>query len=264
MRVIFYIIFIALSFGTNADDSLRIKTDKKELLVHYSEWMSRYKKYLKKLVVIDHPNYEGRKSYVGVSFNKFIQQELRSFSDEDLIIITCTDGYRPVLDAKVFKDGKAILAIREDSPSKRITKDRRWTKVKMENEFVTPGPYYLVWPSQENHKHSWPYQIQSIEVRKKKNFNEFLKIKPKSEVARKGFETFKSKCIKCHSIFYIGPKGKAPDLAYVMGYRTKSYVSNRIRKGRGKMPPFSKAMISDNEVEEVLKYLEEIYSLPKK
>ncbi len=232
--------------------------------VDYHQWDKKFFKEKVQIIIEDHPNYKIPIKYEGVNFSRFVATLGRKITDDDLVIITCTDGYRPVLQGEIFKDGKAILAYKEVEPSKRITKDGRWTKVKMEDEFVSPGPYYLVWPSQKGHKHSWPYQIQSIEIKRKEDFVEFSKIKPKGATALEGFEVFKSKCIKCHSIFYIGPKGKAPDLAYVMGYRTKSYIKNRIRRGRGKMPPFSKSMISDEQITQIQEYLEEIYTQPKK
>lgn len=256
------IVFTLLAFSSLtiwADDSLYLKWEGQNRKIRYSEWQTKYAKKKVQIIVDDHPNYKRAIRYEGVNFVRFMYALGRKITKSDVVIITCTDGYRPVLKGEYFEDGRAILAYKEIKPAVRVTKDGRWTKVKMEDEYVYPGPYYMVWPSQKGHSHSWPYQIQKIEIKKKKDFVEFSRIKPKSNDAMKGFAVFKAKCIKCHSIKYVGPKGKAPDLAYAMGYRTKNFVRHRIRKGQGKMPPFSKAMISDSDIEEVIKYLEDIY-----
>ena len=247
-------------FNVYANTDLIFEVDGNQKLFKQVDLRNSFKGGLTKLEVKEHPNYSGQTiNYRGVLFNKIIESFSRKITSEDLIIITCTDGYQPVLKGEYFIDNKAVLAYEEVSPKNRISEDGKWTKVKMEDEYVTPGPYYLVWPSVKNHKHSWPYQIQKISVIKKTNFKQFSKIEPKANNTKEGFEIFKNKCIKCHSIKYIGPKGNAS----VVGYRTKSYIKNRIRKGRGKMPPFSKKLITDNEIGEVLKYLETIYETLK-
>ncbi len=243
----------------HANDTLQLLWEGKRAEISYDQWSTKYAKEKVQQIIEDHPNYKNNISYEGVNFARLMFSFGRKITKDDVVIITCTDGYRPILNGEFFEDGKAILAYKEVHPSDRVTKDGRWTKVKMEDEYVSPGPYYLVWPSQSGHKHSWPYQIQRIEIKKKKEFNEFTKIEPIDKKAQVGFNLFKAKCLKCHSIKYVGPKGKAPDLAYVTGYRSNQFIKNRIRKGRGKMPPFSKAMIKDSEIEEVLKYLQSVY-----
>lgn len=257
----FAILLVLMTFSALGNDTLVIeglKTGKEE--VKYLDWQKKYSEFRIQLMVDDHPNYEKKIKYEGVRFYDFLASKGHKITKDDLIIITCTDGYRPLLKGDYFLDKKAVLAYKEVEPKGRVSQDKRWTKVKMEDEYVTPGPYYLIWPSQKGHKHSWPYQIQKIEIKKESEFNELLEITPKDKTTLQGFKVFKSKCLKCHSIKYTGPKGKAPDLAYVTGYRTDHYIRNRIRKGRGKMPPFSKALISDEEIEQVLSYLKEIYS----
>jgi len=243
-----------------ANDTLYLEWEGKFKKIRYPQWQTKYAKEKLQITVDNHPNYSKKISYEGVNFVELMSLLGRKITKNDVVIITCTDGYRPVLKGEYFVDGEAILAYKEVKPSIRVTNDKRWTKVKMENEYVYPGPYYMIWRSRKGHSHSWPYQIQKIEIKKKKDFVEFSKIKPKSKEAMIGFSVFKSKCIKCHSIKYVGPKGKAPDLANVMGYRTKRFVRDRIRKGKGKMPPFSKVMISDSDIEEIIKYFEEIYN----
>ncbi len=255
---------LSIFINIYASDDLIIEIDGNEKLLRQQELRDKYKNELTKLEIKEHPNYNNQQiHYRGVLFKKIIESFSRKITSEDLVIITCTDGYQPVLKGEYFSDNNALLAFEEINPKTRVTEDGRWTKVKMEDEFVSPGPYYLVWPSVKNHKHSWPYQIQKISIIRKIQFKEFSKIEPRTSIAKKGFELFKNKCIKCHSIKYVGPKGKAPDLASVIGYRTKSYIKNRIRKGRGKMPPFSKALITDDEVDELVKYLETIYETLK-
>ena len=266
MRIIKILLCLQLSILVNicASTDLIIEIDGNEKVLRQDELREKYKNELTKLEIKEHPNYRNKSiQYRGVPFKEIIKSFSRKVTSEDLVIITCTDGYQPVLKGEYFSDNNALLAFEEINPKTRVTEDGRWTKVKMEDEFVSPGPYYLVWPSVKNHKHSWPYQIQKISIIKKIQFKEFSKIEPRASIAKKGFELFKNKCIKCHSIKYVGPKGKAPDLASVIGYRTKSYIKNRIRKGRGKMPPFSKSLITDDEIDEVVKYLETIYATLK-
>ncbi len=260
MKKISIFILLCMSLFVRGNDTLVVKIDEmKETSISFDQWEKKYSKYITELKVTSHPNYKNVINYRGITFSSFLKDNYREIKKDDLIIVTCTDGYRPVLDGNLFQDGKAVLAFSEVEPKENITEDKRWTKVKMENELVTPGPYYLVWPSMEGHKHSWPYQIQKIEILKKDKFEEFSKIRPKNKNAYLGFEVFKNKCIKCHSIKYIGPKGKAPDLAYVMGYRSNDFIKNRIRKGQGKMPPFSKLQLKESDIDEVLKYLKAIY-----
>jgi len=219
-----------------------------------SELKKKYKEI--KINIDKHPAYNNStKQYLGFDFLNLMQSDLVNIGnfDDYKVIITCTDGYRPVLELNLFTQHKAYLAYREDNLSETadLSPDKMWTLVKLGEKLVSPGHFYLIWDSKSTYPDGWPFQIQEISLVRKNEFEDYKKLAPVGAFnARisKGYDLFVQNCSVCHSIQYVGPHGKAPDLAYVTGYREEKYILNLLKNGRGAMPSFDKVLSHDQKL----------------
>lgn len=213
-------------------------------------------------MTVENPAYNKKRiTYRGFPLRELLQRlsGLPSMNDYK-IVVTCLDGYRPVLDATIFSSGRALLAYQEDvvnDPSQK-TPDGLWTQVKLGKDMVSPGPFYIVWDSATGtYPQGWPFQIVEILLVPQNEFEDLKQLAPKGPfdaLATQGFHTFTETCMVCHSIRYVGPLGKAPDLAYVTDYRDSAYLSALIQSGRGAMPAFA-SVLSKAQIAGVIQYL---------
>ncbi len=224
-------------------------------------------------IVSTNPAYSNSSiSYQGFDFKEILATFGESLNlDEFKIVVTCKDGYRPVLDPKLLRQGRAFLAFRETLPGKvgELTYDSLWSKVKMGESYVSPGPLYLVWDTITTYPTGWPFQIVEIALVPNSQLNNISPVAPigagnleldsfnnsdnKSDY-QSGYKSFTQNCSVCHSIRNVGPHGKAPDLGYVTGYRDDSYILNILEKGRGAMPSF-KSILQEKDALNIIKYL---------
>lgn len=210
-----------------------------------------------------HPGYPGeQKHYKAVSLKNVLKSFLTNADDKlenYKIIVTCSDGYRPVLDVSLFDKAEGFIAVEESGvqKSEKLSSDKKWSLVKSEDgKYVDPAPFYIVWKG-DIAAENWPYMVVGIELVHKKDFNEFAKLAPLGAFDAKieaGYELFTQKCTVCHSIRNVGPHGRAPDLGYVTRYRDDQYILNTIKNGRGKMPAW-KSTVSESQRLLLLSYL---------
>ncbi len=204
----------------------------------------------------------GNKSmaYRGFSFQEILEKVAPGVNLADYkILVTCLDNYRPVLDVSTLSQGRALLAYREETPDpKNVSDDGLWTKLILNEKMVSPGPFYIVWDTTATYHQGWPLQIAEILLVPNADFKEFVALAPKGNydsVVTAGFHKFVENCAVCHSVRYVGPLGKAPDLAYVTDYRSADYIQTILRTGRGAMPSFT-GVLSAADVLALRKYLE--------
>lgn len=209
------------------------------------------------------PNYENKPmAYEGVNLKSLIASVLPSVASrlsQYKIVFTCLDGYRPVLDGDILNDGNAYLVTRELNPGENGVKAKsgNFTLLKAEAKMVDPGPFYLVWDSAAHFPDAWPYQVADISLVLKTEFAETAQLAPRGDfdtATASGYQVFLKNCTACHSIRYIGPHGRAPDLAYVVGYRSEDYIRTTLKNGRGMMPAF-KEILKPAEIIQLIAYL---------
>lgn len=114
---------------------------------------------------------------------------------------------------------------------------------------VNPGPLYMVWrgPDQQDQEaYARPWQLAQIE---QVSFADaFPKVVPTGKlgdpVVRKGYETFKAQCVRCHAINRqggrVGPELNVPQniTEYRPQAQIKAYIKNPKTFRYGNMPAF--------------------------
>jgi hypothetical protein len=129
----------------------------------------------KSLKVTRHPAYEGKAmDYTGFDLAevlKLIPGNDKITAKDYNVVITCLDGFKPVISSKMFvKDRMALLAYQETEGTQNepITSDKKWSKVSLKGKMVNPGPFYLVWNSAKGtYPMGWPFQIKEIKIEAK-------------------------------------------------------------------------------------------------
>lgn len=177
---------------------------------------------------------------------------------------TALDGFKASIDVKdaLQSGAKAFVAVED------LDKVEGWEKIQHGKEWISPGPYYLVWqtpledvtPSQ---KLPWPYQMVEISIDKADEGLQklFKESNDKSESVNRGNKIFKQNCMACHSLNLqggvVGPELNVPKniLEYEDRKFLKDFISNPSSfRARSKMPTFSNTL-SDQDIDDVLDYL---------
>lgn len=144
------------------------------------------------------------------------------------IVLTARDGYASQSAAgKLTQDGGCLAFADLDAGV-------GWEPIGRKK--ADPGPYYLVWTKPEQsteNAYPWPWQLASIGlIRFEDRYPEVVARGAKAGSPEfKGFETFRSQCMRCHSINQqggkIGPDLNAPKS--VTSYRTKEWFASYVR-----------------------------------
>lgn len=162
------------------------------------------------------------KYYRGVStnllFNKIISKHNIDTSTMEVIFL-CKDGYSASVPFYQLLNHKGYLT------NKDIEAESQWEEGF--NELFSP--YYLVWNlKKDDHNHNFPYGITQIKISNSKT--EYLDAQPLdgSDNVLKGFNIYKKKCIKCHSINLAGGN-VGPELNIPMNI-TEYWDKNHLEK----------------------------------
>jgi mono/diheme cytochrome c family protein len=209
------------------------------------------------------PAYDGAaRTYQAVVFHalwKNIQ-----VPDDALLQFKCIDGFSaPIARDRVLNDSpNAAIAFLAVEPA-----DEPWPQ---NAKGISPGPFYLVWKDPEKsgiQREEWPYQLVAF-VMKGTLAESYPAILPdtKADVpVQVGFQVFVKNCFACHTMNREGESELGPDLNVPMNV-TQVWKPESIRAlvrdpqkvrfwPQGKMPAFSRELLPDKELNQLLEYL---------
>jgi mono/diheme cytochrome c family protein len=213
-------------------------------------------------VVIEDPYYKKTKSFLAFPLTQVLSfgfgQPAAALAKEDFFF-QALDGYvKPASGERAVEDG-GYLAFADGDHTRGS--DPGWEPI--DRRGADPGPYYVVWanPGQTDAKgYPWPFELAAIEIVHfdKKYPHTLPRSAPASSAAWRGFTTFRTQCISCHSI--NGEGGKiGPDLNVpqsIVEYRPveqiKAYIRNPEVFRHSSMPAHSD--LTDAALDELVAY----------
>jgi cytochrome c2 len=213
-------------------------------------------------VAVEDPVYQKKKRYEGYPLKALVEKYFaKSASQEpgEELIFHTRDGYDPSIPVTDAISGRGVVAIRDTEASGA----NRWIPFLSNGKASTPGDFYLVWTGAANsaQQFAWPYQIVSMELVKANAFRNAEPSAPSAD-AKKGYDSFKHTCMKCHSVNFVGGSmgGELNVPLNVTEYwkpkELQQFISDpKSVRATSKMP---KLGIPPEEVLLVDKYLEEI------
>jgi len=176
------------------------------------------------------PMYEKEKRYRGFELRDVLQfgfGDEWNNSDYTDIAFQALDGYVGVSTlSKLREPGGYIVFSDLDFED--------WEPVSIKQ--VNPGPFYLVWTGKDQtakNEYPWPWQLASINLIKFEDQYSavFPKGVSKDSSVYSGYEIFKGRCVRCHSMNQqggkIGPDLNAP--RSIVSYRSASMIKEFIK-----------------------------------
>ncbi len=215
------------------------------------------------VVVQDHV-YGKPKRYTGYWLTDILAFEGIHPDPSTVWTFTALDGYKvQIAVADVINHGyKGFVAIAD------LDKEEGWEKFQHGKEWITPGPYYVVWTTpledfEPSVKLPWPYQVIEISIDKVDDSQDKLMAdsNDKSESVFHGNKTFKQNCMACHSINLeggtVGPELNTPK--NILEYESRSFLTAFIKspssfRAKSKMPDFNNTL-TDQDISDILDYL---------
>jgi cytochrome c2 len=155
-------------------------------------------------VLVEDPVYQKKKQYEGYSLKavmeKYFDTSARQEPGEEIIFHT-RDGYNPSMPVSDAISGRGVIAIRD----LEAHGGNNWIPFVSNGKSSTPGEFYLVWTGEAKlaQRFPWPYQIESIELVRASVFQNAEPTSASASV-KKGYESFRHTCLKCHSINFVG------------------------------------------------------------
>lgn len=140
----------------------------------------------------------------------------------------------------------------------------------LSNKKPSAGPFYLVWQNPQAAQigpEQWPFQVVALRLLAPvaQRFPALLPAASANAEVQAGFAVFQKNCLACHRLNGAGDSQFGPDLnmphnpiEYFSGDFLPQYIRNpqSLRKWpQGRMPGFSKEVLSDRELGELIGYL---------
>lgn len=142
------------------------------------------------------------REYEGFPFTKVLDVVYGTeWSRTEEVLFTCVDGYQPSIPVDRFQRYRAFLTFdRKGGPFELVNRQQN-------NEHVKLGPFYLVWDNiafpalKAEGSHGWPYQVIGVDlIHFADRFPNLAPPERAPAAVRRGFLTFREKCLMCHSI----------------------------------------------------------------
>ena len=133
----------------------------------------------------------------------------------------------------------------------------------MGSQGADPGPFYLVWTGKEQtpeNEYPWPWQIAAINLMRFQDQYPlvFPKRAAQDSAAYKGYELFKGRCVRCHSMNgqggKIGPDLNAPKsiVEYRTDYMIKEFIKHPSQYRYTHMPDHPD--LTESDLDDLLAY----------
>lgn len=203
------------------------------------------------------PYYDRDKTFVALPILEVLQL---GFAGQEVDLATthyvlrASDGYTVPMTGEQLIGDDAYLAVADAEVT-------NWAPIGPQE--AHPGPFYLVWeghPSLESHPRPW--QLIGIEIARFEDV--FPRTAPRGvaadDPARRGYASFRKRCIKCHAINQqgggVGPELNIPQniTEYRPEAQIRAYIRNPTTFRYSKMPAFLD--LSETQLDEILAYLE--------
>lgn len=173
--------------------------------------------------------YGKMKKYEGFALGDVLRlgfgEKLKSPEYTDVAFIAL-DGYNAVATlSRISEPGGYIVYADLDSG--------KWEPIGRQG--ADPGPFYLVWTGKEQtpvNEYPWPWQIAAVNLMRFQD--QYPLVYPKGAAADspafKGYEIFKGRCVRCHSMNgqggKVGPDLNAPKsiVEYRSAYMIKEFI----------------------------------------
>ena len=179
------------------------------------------------------------------------------------IAFTALDGYESVsVLPKMKEKGGYIVFADLDS--------NNWEPIGRTD--ANPGPFYLVWTGKDQlpeNEYPWPWQIASINIMRFPD--QYPLVYPegagKDSPAYKGYEIFKGRCVRCHSMNRqggkVGPDLNAPRsiVTYRSEYMIKEFIKHPSAYRYTQMPDHPD--LTDQDLNNLIAYFRYMNSLRK-
>ena len=203
------------------------------------------------------PMYKKDKKFEGFALKDVLQL---GFGDEWMnvkytdISFEALDGYVSVASISKLKEHGGYIVFSD-------LDFEDWEPVSIKE--VNPGPFYLVWTGEDQttaNEYPWPWQLSSMNLIKIED--RYSAVFPsgvsKNSSVYNGYEIFKGRCVRCHSMNgeggKIGPDLNAPQsiVTYRNTYMIKEFIRNPSKYRHSQMPDHPD--LSDQDLDNIIAY----------
>ncbi len=201
------------------------------------------------------PVFKRAKKYEAIPLKPYLEKLITASNLDTAnteIIFLCKDGYNPGMPLSKVLQSAPYLAIRDlEAPEGKNWMDTLQGKW---------GDFYLVWlnHAEDTKGYTWPYGLAHLQF--KASDAAYKAAMPMEKKMVAGFELYKEKCMKCHSMNMVGgvmgPEMNVPKniTEYWSIADIKAFVKNPYSyRYNSKMPPV--AHLKDKELDQILDYI---------
>ncbi len=201
------------------------------------------------------PVFKRAKKYEAIPLKPYLEKLITASNLDTAnteIIFLCKDGYNPGMPLSKVINNEPYLAIRDLDASE----GKNW----MDTLQGKWNPFYLIWTnhSKGDKGYTWPYGLAHLQF--KASDAAYKDAMPIDKEMVAGFELYKEKCMKCHSMNMVGgvmgPEMNVPKniTEYWQVADIKAFVKNPYSyRYNSKMPPV--AGLKDEELEVIMEYI---------